>query len=147
MTRAARPASVRYYIDADVLGLAKILVQLRPDVTYPGDQGGVLHKRRRPPCRVTSPGALDTEWIPVCAEEHWLIISRDKSIASTPAEIVAVRESGARMVALAGGEAIGTWNQLEVLMCQWRAIERLLEDSGPYIYSATRSSLRQVELT
>ena len=30
-----RPATVRFYVDADVLGLAKILVQIRADVTYP----------------------------------------------------------------------------------------------------------------
>jgi hypothetical protein len=36
-------ATVRFYLDADVLGLAKVLVQLRNDVTYPGDPGGVVH--------------------------------------------------------------------------------------------------------
>jgi hypothetical protein len=40
MSKRARPARVRYYIDADLLGLAKILVQIRTDVTYPGDPGG-----------------------------------------------------------------------------------------------------------
>jgi hypothetical protein len=39
MSKPAKPAAVHYYIDADVLGLAKILVQVRPDVTYPGDPG------------------------------------------------------------------------------------------------------------
>jgi len=29
MSKPAKPAIVRYYIDADVLGLAKILVQIR----------------------------------------------------------------------------------------------------------------------
>jgi hypothetical protein len=29
MTKRAKPARVRYYVDADLLGLAKILVQLR----------------------------------------------------------------------------------------------------------------------
>ena len=40
MTKPARPATVRFYIDADVLGLAKELVRIRGDVTYPGDPGG-----------------------------------------------------------------------------------------------------------
>jgi hypothetical protein len=40
VTRPAKPAIVRFYVDADVLGLAKILVQVRSDVTYPGDPGG-----------------------------------------------------------------------------------------------------------
>lgn len=35
-----RPADVRFYVDADVLGLAKLLVRLRSDVTYPGDPEG-----------------------------------------------------------------------------------------------------------
>jgi hypothetical protein len=40
-----KPAEVRYYFDADVLGLGKTVTRLRPDATYPGDPGGVLHKR------------------------------------------------------------------------------------------------------
>ena len=32
-----RPAQVRIYLDADLLGLGKILAGLRNDVTYPGD--------------------------------------------------------------------------------------------------------------
>lgn len=50
------------------------------------------------------------------------------------------------MVALAGDEAVGTWNQLEVLMCQWRAIEALLDKPAPFVYRATRTRLRAVDL-
>lgn len=39
MTKRARPARVRHYIDADLLGLPKTLVQVLTDVTYPGDPG------------------------------------------------------------------------------------------------------------
>jgi hypothetical protein len=38
----ARAAQVRIYVDADVLGLGKILADLRNDVTYPGDPGAVI---------------------------------------------------------------------------------------------------------
>jgi hypothetical protein len=75
-----------------------------------------------------------------------LIITRDAKIADNLAEITAVRESGARMISLAGSEAIGTWAQLEVLMCQWRAVERAMDQPRPFIYSATRTSLRPVPL-
>lgn len=44
MTRL-KPAEIRFYIDADVLGLAHVLARLRPDVTYPGDPGAVIQKR------------------------------------------------------------------------------------------------------
>ena len=47
---------VRFYVDADLLGLAKILAGARSDVTYPGDPGGVCRDRStRPPCPVTDP--------------------------------------------------------------------------------------------
>jgi hypothetical protein len=77
----------------------------------------------------------------------WLIITRDSKIARNRAEIAAaVRDSGARMVAVAGPEAVGTWAQLEALCCQWRALERRLDEPDPFIYSATRTALRPVSL-
>lgn len=39
-----KAAEVRFYVDADLLGLARVLAGLRPDVTYPGDPGAVVHK-------------------------------------------------------------------------------------------------------
>jgi PIN like domain len=144
---SAKPATVRFYFDADILGLAKVVAALRSDVTYPGDRGDVVHRRARPACPITSTDTDDTVWIPATARHGWLIITRDSDIQHHRAEIAAVRTSGARMIALAGEEARGTWNQLEVLMCQWRAIERRREESGPFIYSATRTRLRQVDLS
>jgi hypothetical protein len=142
-----RDAEVRFYVDADILGLAHLLASLRFDVTYPGDPGAVIHKRRRAPCPITSPHGLhDDEWIPVVAERDWLIISRDSNIAEHRAEVAAVKRHGARMVALAGREATNTWAQLEIVMNRWRSIEDLLEVPGPFIYTATRTTLRKVDL-
>lgn len=147
MTRPGRPAEVRFYVDADLLGLAKILVQLRADVTYPGDPGGTVHRQRRPPCPVTDPAAPDPVWIPEVTRHGWLVVTRDANIAVHRAELAAVRDSGARMVALAGQQARGTFAQLEVLLCQWQRIEGLLDDPGPFIYTATRTSLRRLSLS
>jgi hypothetical protein len=38
---AAKPAAVRFYLDADILGLAKVLVTLRPAVECAVDVGEV----------------------------------------------------------------------------------------------------------
>jgi hypothetical protein len=100
----------------------------------PRRPGGDLHRRQRPPCPITEARTLDTLWIPTTAANDLLIITRDSNIAVNRAEIAAVRESVARMVALAGKEAIGTWAQLEVLMTRWRSIEALLDEPGPFIY-------------
>jgi PIN like domain len=144
--RPAKPATVRFYFDADVLGLAKALVGLRPDITYPGDPGGVVHRRERPPCPIASTATPDTQWIPIVAGRNWLIITRDSRIQDHRAEIDAVRDNEARMITLAGKEATSTWAQLEVFMTQWRAIEAKIAEPGPFIYSATRTSLRAVPL-
>lgn len=37
----------------DILGLGKLISGLRPDCTFPGDPGAVIHKRQRRPCSVT----------------------------------------------------------------------------------------------
>lgn len=147
MTRPAKPARVCYYIDADLLGLAKILVQVRPDVTYPGDPGGqTRNKRVRPACTIKETRTLDAVWIPETAVQGWLIITRDRHIQDHQAEIAAVREHGARMVNLAGDDAVTPFAQLEVIMCQWRRIEALLGETGPFIYSVTRTKMRKIPL-
>jgi hypothetical protein len=140
-----RPADVRFYVDADILGLAKLLVQVRHDVTYPGDPGGVLHRRHRPPCPITDPATLDRDWIPHVAAKGWVIITRDRNIQDRPAEIAAVRDHGARMVTLHGPDARGTWQQLEVFMCRWRDIESCAAEPGPFIYTATRTTFRPIQ--
>jgi len=90
---------------------------------------------------------LDEVWIAETARQGWLIITRDKAIQENRAEIEAVRVHGARMITLAGREAVNTFDQLEVLMCNWRAIERKLAEPGPFIYTATRTgALKAVPL-
>lgn len=139
-------AAVQYYFDADIMGLAKVVAGLRSDVTYPGDPGGVVRKRQRPPSPITDPSIKDSVWIPEVTRRGWLVVTRDSKIQDHRAEIAAVRDSGARMVALNGAEATGVWDQLEVLMSRWRSIEALITEPGPFIYVATRTRLRAVDL-
>ena len=108
MSPRGKPAEVRFYFDADVLGLAKLVTGLRSDATFPGDPGGTVHRRTRPHCPVTDRAAPDTAWIPVIADAGWLIITRDSRIQHRRAEIDAVRDAGAKMLALGGRDALGT---------------------------------------
>lgn len=142
----ARPATVRFYFDADVLGVAKVVAGLRSDVTYPGDRGATIHRRTRPACPVTTPAVPDEVWIPEVAHRGWLIITRDRHIQDHPAEIAAVRDHDAKMVALSAADAGSVWNQLEVVMTNWRRFEHLASQLGPFIWRATRSGLGKVNL-
>jgi hypothetical protein len=139
-----RQAVVRYYVDADLLGLAKTLAALRADLTYPDDPGATIRKRVRPPCPITSPATKDRDWIPLATSHGWLIITRDRRIQEHRAEINAVRTHGARMIVLTGPDAVDTWHQLEVVLCRWRDIEACAEQPGPFIYAATRTTLRSI---
>ncbi|MGI5233783.1 hypothetical protein [Actinoallomurus sp. CA-142502] len=115
-------------------------------MTYPGDPGGPVHKRKRPACPITTPKTPDEVWIPEVTHRGWLIITRDSKIQIRRREIQAVREHGARMIAFGGVDAISTFAQLEILMCQWRNIEARLDEDGPFIYAANRTSFRPVPL-
>lgn len=52
MSRRAKTAVVRFYLDAYVLGLAHIVVALRSDATHLGDPGAIVQRRGRPPCPI-----------------------------------------------------------------------------------------------
>lgn len=140
-----RIADVRFYFDEDILGLAHIVASLRPDCTYPGDPGATIFRRRRPPCSIER-GTKDPVWLPAVAAAGWVIITRDLNIRNNPAERRAVRENGARMVALSGDDATERWPQLELLMIRWRRIEELASEPGPFIYLASRSRMQSLDL-
>lgn len=143
-----KPATVRLYFDADVLGLAKLVCRERFDCTYPGDPGGRIKKRYRPPCPISSPATVDSVWIPEVASSGWLIVTRDRAIQRNLAEISAVRDYGAKMVNLASVDADRTWTQLEVFMTRWREIEALIAEPGPFIYVTSRTGrMRCIDLS
>lgn len=141
-----RAAQVRFYVDADIRGLGLILGGLRNDLTYPADPGGVIHKRKRPACPIASTDVLDEDWIPAVAARGWLIITRDSKIIENRNEINAIRENGAKMVALNQQDARTKWGQLEVFMTRWRDIEPLTAEPGPFIWRASRTAMTQISL-
>jgi PIN domain-containing protein len=134
---------IRFYVDADLLGVAKILVQVRSDLTYPGDPGGVgADGLNRSACPV-QPGARDVDWIPHVAREGWVIISRDRHIQHRPAERTALVAAAARMFRLDARQSLNKWQQLEIIVTQWRRFEQLANLPGPWLYMVTRTSLRK----
>lgn len=136
---------LRYYIDADLLGVAKLLVQVRPDVTYAGDPGGLGPDRRlRPACAIT-PETPDAVWIPRVASMGWVVISRDRHILHRPAEKQAIVDHAARIITLdARKTQLTKWLELEIVVSQWRAVEQLTTTPGPWVYTASRTGLRKV---
>lgn len=144
VTSRIRVAKVRFYFDADVLGTARIIAGLRPDATRvirarPSTVGvGRRARCLRRRCPTPSGSRL--------SRTQGGSSSPATAASNTRAEIAAVRDAGAKMIALGGEEARGTWAQLEVLFTQWRTIERVADDAGPLIFSVVRSGLRRIPL-
>jgi hypothetical protein len=135
--------AIRFYVDADLLGVAKILADVRSDVTYPGDPGGRGSDGfERPPCPI-QPGDKDVDWIPEVARAGWVIISRDRHIQHRPAERSALVEASARMFRLDARHGLNKWQQLEIIVMQWRRFEEMVLLPGPWLYMATRTTLRK----
>lgn len=135
--------TTRFYIDADLLALGKALVSARYDVTYPGDPGD--SRRQRPPCIVTDPSLPDPEWIPTVAAEGLVVLSRDRRIGRSPAEIDAVRREGLRVVFIDARRDPTTWGELGVVVHQWNSIAGLHEKDGPLLTIATKTTFREVD--
>jgi hypothetical protein len=139
--------AVRFYVDADTLGLAHALCRIRGDVTDPGDQGGKFKRMMRPACVIADPETKDDVWLPIVANAGWLIITRDQNIRKHRAEIKAVMDNGARLVAIVGRSAkekLDNFAILEIFMINWRRIEPLLLLPGPFVYTASRTGLSKV---
>jgi PIN like domain len=137
----------RWYIDADTLGLAHVLIRVRKDVTYPGDDGKRAVRRwTMPPCVIQATETDDHIWIPTVTREGLAIITRDKHIQSRTAEKDEVLAARARMFAITSEGNLDNWGLLEVVVTQWRALEAAAQQPGPYIYAVTRTALRMIDL-
>lgn len=110
-------------------------------------RGPRRHRSRQAPAASESHLAWDEDqlWIPRAADNGWIVISRDGHIKSRPFENQAIVDSDARFVTIdASKQPLNRWLQLEIIVCQWRRIEDLLEIPGPWIYTAGRTGLRKV---
>ena len=77
--------------------------------------------------------------IPAVAASAW-------TVALLRNEITAVRENNAKMVALNQRDAQTKWGQLEVFMTQWRRIEALIPEPGPFIWRVSRTAMTPIAL-
>ena len=141
-------SQARWYVDADTLGLAHVLVRARPDVTYCGDSGE-RHKQTwtLEPCVIQDTETADEVWIPAVTRAGLAIITRDKSIETRTHEKDQVLKAGARMFAITSDANLDIWGLTVVVVTRWRDMEDAAEEPGPYIYRVTRTgALTKIEL-
>lgn len=138
----------RWYFDADTIGVGKILSGVRRDVTWPGDDGTRARDRNhQAPCPVEKTDVPDEVWIRTVTEAGMTIVTRDKKIQTRTSEITAVRDTSARMFAITSEGSLDRWGLLEVVVSQWRSMERIVEErSGPFVFALTRTGVREIDI-
>jgi PIN like domain len=95
---------------------------------------------------ITDTATDDDVWIPAVTAAGLAIITRDRHIQERTSEKTAVVAANARMFAITSKDQLNNWGLLEVVVSQWRNLERAAEEPGPYIYSLTRTSLEKIKL-
>jgi hypothetical protein len=104
-----------FYVDASMLGTAKVLALARPEIYYPGQAG----------CPVERPSMPDDEWLPIVGAHNWPVIMLDKRIRKRPGERAALIEAGVYAFVLTGAGQAKKWDQVLLLARNWETIERL----------------------
>jgi hypothetical protein len=110
---------IRFYIDADLIGLGRVLVNVRSDGTNPGDHGGLGVGGLNWPLAQPK-GERDAVWIPLVAKEGGIVITRDRHLQHRPDEHSAILEQDAKVIRLDARHELNKWLQLEIVVTQWR---------------------------
>ena len=84
----------RWYVDADTLGLGRILAVARADVTYCGDDGRRPKGLDLPASPIQKTDTDDDVWIPIVTQAGMCIITRDKKLLTRSAELDAMPIAG-----------------------------------------------------
>lgn len=143
---------VRFYVDADTLGLAHVLVTIRGDVTYPGDPGGTFKRLVRPACPIARTKTPDHEWLPVAAENGWLVITRDQNLRNKTVEMQSILRHGAKVVTIVNPRKskgvkppkLDVFRQLLIVLSHWEEVEGLLDLPGPFIYDVSQTGIHKI---
>ncbi|MBA3308674.1 MAG: hypothetical protein H0U28_01245 [Nocardioidaceae bacterium] len=101
------PETFRYFADENLLGFAKLMIRRgRIDIVHPGHDD-------LPDVPL---GTHDSEWMRGVARLDLLVLTRDRRIRTTPAELALYRELGIRAVWLGAKRDLGPQDQVEVFL-------------------------------
>lgn len=127
--------ALRYFIDEDLLGLARTWGANCSDCCWPGHQIDV---------RVGDP---DTTWVPIVGQNNLVAITKDKRISRRPAEIEALIAEKLRVLRLTVGRKPRTIEDLATRLDRhWTRIERFVETRprGPWLVSVSDQQIKEL---
>lgn len=121
---------IQFFFDESSMGLGKCLAFARSDFVHPG----------HPRCHV-KPGTEDEDWLPIVAEQDWIVVLRDKRVQKRPNERNTLAHHKVRLIVMTGSGQLSIWDQLRVFVQRWDKIEDLISEPGPWLYRLSKSGL------
>jgi hypothetical protein len=88
----------------------------------------------------------DVDWIPAVSAAGLAILTRDNKILSRRRELDTVLASRAQLFAISGAAPLSTWQQLEVVVRQWDAMEVARQERGTFVYLVSRSKITRADI-
>ena len=85
----------------------------------------------------------DVEWLELCGQEGWAVLSKDRRIRYRPAEIAAIRRFGVKAFVITSGNLTAK-EQAARLVANAAAIEAACADRGPFVYSVQASRIVRI---
>ena len=134
MSLATEP---RFFIDENLLSIAKAMHAVRRDVVYPGLATFPQVPR----------AAKDEDWLHVVGAAGLAVITRDKRIRYRPIERALWVRYSIRGFCLTSNRDMTSWDRLSLLVRMWFAMEEELARPGPWMMSVTMGGLKTVDLS
>lgn len=125
------PPGPRYFIDENLLGIGRLLAQVREDILFPGHP-------ELPEVPLRTP---DLEWLPFVGNLGWPVIMRDKRIRTRRPERQALLDNGVKAFCLTTAGNYRSWDLLRLILRHWDAIDEAAAEPGPFIYGVTTVGL------
>jgi len=121
----------RFFFDASLLGVARIMAQSHDRITYPGHSKWPFGQDED-----------DETWLQLVGDRGWCAIFRDKRIRYRTTERAALVRHRARAVVVATSRNLTIKDNVALLERHWSDVERTLVDA-PALYHLTSAGLRK----
>ena len=121
----------RFFFDASLLGVARIMAQSHDRITYPGHSEWPFGQDED-----------DETWLQLVGDRGWCAIFRDKRIRYRTTERAALERHRARAVVVATSRNLTIKDNVALLDRYWSDVEQTLVDA-PALYHLTAAGFRK----
>ena len=122
----------RFFFDASLAGVARVLAMDHPEITYPGNGVWRLPQNAR-----------DEDWLEVVGRKGWCAIIRDKRIRRRPPENAALERFRVRVVNVAVRRNLPLSGYVDLLERNRARLEQVLAEPPAY-YHLTKGGLAKL---